>query len=299
LYILCPFRFIDAHVHPSQFDPTNSAAWIKYAELETQLADYSRARGIFELGVAQTPLSMPELLWKAYIDFEVEEGERARARALYERLASASGHWKVWVAYAMFEAQPIQLPRDEREDDDEDGDEGDEEREPKMVEGDLEQARQVFQKGYKDLKNKGLKNERVALLQVWKSFEERHGTADDIAKVEGMMPVQGKRRYVDEETGQLVEDYDYIFADDEREANPTSFKFLQMAHSWAAARKAGGAGGDAGDGGNGGGGGGGALSRFAADDDSSDDDNRAESDSGANESMDEDVASVASSQGDS
>lgn len=150
---------IDAHVHLPQFDPTNSAAWIKYAELETQLADYNRARGIFELGVSQTPLSMPELLWKAYIDFEVEEGDRARARALYERLAAASGHWKVWVAYAMFEAQQIQLPRDEREDEDEDGDEEDEEREPKMVEGDLELARQVFQKGYKDLKNKGLKNE--------------------------------------------------------------------------------------------------------------------------------------------
>jgi crooked neck len=152
-------RSADAHAHLPQFDPTNSAAWIKYAELETQLADYSRARGIFELGASQTPLSMPELLWKAYIDFEVEEGERARARALYERLAAASGHWKVWVAYAMFEAQPIQLPRDEREDEDEDGDEGDEEKEPKMVEGDLELARQVFQKGYKDLKNKGLKNE--------------------------------------------------------------------------------------------------------------------------------------------
>lgn len=100
---------------------------------------------------------MPELLWKAYIDFEVEEGERARARALYERLAGSSGHWKVWVAYATFEAQPIQLPRDEREDEDED--EGDEENEPKMVDGNLELARQVFQKGYKDLKNKGLKNE--------------------------------------------------------------------------------------------------------------------------------------------
>jgi hypothetical protein len=149
-------RSADAHAHIPQFDPTNSAAWIKYAELETQLADYSRARGIFELGASQTPLSMPELLWKAYIDFEVEEGERALARALYERLAAASGHWKVWVAYAMFEAQPIQLPRDEREDDD---DEGDEEKEPKMVEGDLELARQAFQKGYKDLKTKGLKNE--------------------------------------------------------------------------------------------------------------------------------------------
>jgi hypothetical protein len=103
---------------------------------------------------------MPELLWKAYIDFEVEEGERARARALYERLTASSGHWKVWVAYAMFEAQPIQLPRDEREeeDEDEDGDE-EEEKEPKMIEGDLDLARQVFQKGYKDLKNKSLKNE--------------------------------------------------------------------------------------------------------------------------------------------
>ncbi len=57
-----------------------------------------------------------------------------------------------------------------------------------------------------------------------------------------------------------VADYDYIFADDEREANPTSFKFLQMAHAWAASRKAGEAGGGAGSGG----GGGGALSRFAS-----------------------------------
>jgi tetratricopeptide (TPR) repeat protein len=142
----------------SQFDPTNSAAWIKYAELESQLADYNRARGVFELGVSQSPLSMPELLWKAYIDFEVEEGERARARALYERLAVTSGHWKVWVAYATFEAQPMQLPRDEREED-EDGDEEDEEKEPKMADGDLDLARQIFQKGYKELKSKGLKNE--------------------------------------------------------------------------------------------------------------------------------------------
>jgi crooked neck len=36
-----------------------------------------------------------------------------------------------------------------------------------------------------------------------------------------------------------------VFADDEREANPTSFKFLQMAHAWKTAQqglKSGGAG---------------------------------------------------------
>jgi crooked neck len=32
-----------------------------------------------------------------------------------------------------------------------------------------------------------------------------------------------------------------VFADDERESNPTSFKFLQMAHAWKKNQAAGGA----------------------------------------------------------
>ena len=133
-----------------QYDPTNSAAWIKFAELETQLEDLARVRGIYELGVSQQALSMPELLWKAYIDFETEEGEREKARALYERLIELSGHVKVWISYATFEAEPIPIPRamrDEAEDEDED---------IPMVDGDPVRARQVFERGYKDLKSKGL-----------------------------------------------------------------------------------------------------------------------------------------------
>lgn len=74
------------------------------------------------------------------------------------------------------------------------------------------------------------------------------------------MPIVGKRRVVDKETGQTVEgltllyishinllihlnlDWDMVFADDERESNPTSFKFLQMAHAWKKKQAAGGAG---------------------------------------------------------
>jgi crooked neck len=37
-------------------------------------------------------------------------------------------------------------------------------------------------------------------------------------------------------------DWDLVFADDERESNPTSFKFLQMAHAWKQAQAAGGKG---------------------------------------------------------
>ncbi|KAF7338170.1 Pre-mRNA splicing factor [Mycena venus] len=223
-----------------EFDPANSPAWIKFAELESQLQDFARTRAIFELGVSQSPLSMPELLWKAYIDFEIEEGERETARALYERLIQLSGHVKVWISYALFEAEPIPIPRALREEEDENAEE---EVEVRVVEGDATLARQVFERGYKDMKSKGLKSERVALLEVWKTFEESHGSAEDVAKVHGMMPIVSKRRHVDQETGQTVEDWDMVFADDERESNPTSFKFLQMAHAWKNAQAKNGGGG--------------------------------------------------------
>lgn len=42
---------------------------------------------------------MPEILWKAYIDFEVEEGKHAIARALYKWLIALSGH--VDIIYAI------------------------------------------------------------------------------------------------------------------------------------------------------------------------------------------------------
>lgn len=224
-----------------EFDPANSPAWIKFAELESQLQDFARTRAIFELGVSQSPLSMPELLWKAYIDFEIEEGERETARSLYERLIALSGHVKVWISYALFEGESMPVPRAEREEEEED--EADEEAEPKTVPGDPVLARHVFERGYKDLKSKGLKSERVALLEVWKTFEENHGSPAEVKKVEGMMPIVSKRRVVDQETGQTVEDWDLVFADDERESNPTSFKFLQMAHAWKQAQMVGGAGG--------------------------------------------------------
>jgi hypothetical protein len=92
--------------------------------------------------------------WKAYIDFEVAEGERERARELYERLIQLSGHVKVWIAYALFEGEPIPVPRDDREDEEED-----EEGEVKTTPGDAIKARGIFQRAYNDLKSKKLIDE--------------------------------------------------------------------------------------------------------------------------------------------
>jgi crooked neck len=89
---------------------------------------------------------MPELLWKAYIDFEFDEGERERTRALYERLLEKTGHVKVWVAYALFEVAKMSDNEEAEEATDNDS-------------GDSGKARAVFERGYKDLKNKGLKEE--------------------------------------------------------------------------------------------------------------------------------------------
>jgi crooked neck len=93
------------------------------------------------------------------------------------------------------------------------------------------------------------------LLKVWEVLENEQGTPEGLAKVQGLMPIKGTRRHVDQESGQAVEgktirtplvldlvaltpatflqsEVEWIFADDERESNPTTFKFLQMAHAW-------------------------------------------------------------------
>ena len=52
-----------------------------------------------------------------------------------------------------------------------------------------------------------------------------------------MFPIVSLKRVYDSETDTHVEDWVMVFKDDERDSNPTSFKFLQMAHAWKAKGK--------------------------------------------------------------
>ena len=47
-----------------------------------------------------------QVLWKSYIDFEIENGDRDLARKLYKRLLERTQHVKVWLSYAAFEVIP-------------------------------------------------------------------------------------------------------------------------------------------------------------------------------------------------
>lgn len=141
-----------------EFNPANCQAWMKFAEMEAVLEDFDRTRAIFELAVSQEELDMPELLWKAYIDFEEERGEYERTRALYERLLRKTEHVKVWISYAQFE---INIPEEEEEEQGED----DMEVEKPVSEEAKARARGVFERAYKCMKDKDLKEE-VSILDL-------------------------------------------------------------------------------------------------------------------------------------
>jgi crooked neck len=80
------------------------------------------------------------------------------------------------------------------------------------------------------LKSQQLKEERVLLLESWKTMEEEFGSSEQVKKVEEKMPRVVKKRRRIEEDGSWEEYYDYIFPDDE--VDKPNFKLLEMAHQW-------------------------------------------------------------------
>ena len=205
-----------------EWDASNCTAWIKFAELERGLDDLERCRAIFELAVEQPTLDMPELLWKGYIDFEEEEGEYDRTRQLYERLLQKTQHVKVWISYAHFE---INVPDTDVEEDEEE-----EEAAQQISDEAKTRARQIFSRAHQLYKDRDLKDERVALLNAWKSFEDTHGGEEDREKLAKQMPRRvKKRRRLDDES--FEEFMDYVFpADDEGSAKMS--KLMLAAQRW-------------------------------------------------------------------
>lgn len=114
--------------------PHNCAAWRNFAQLESNVGELQRARAIYELAVSQSDLDMPEVLWKAYIDFEIAEAEPDHARRLYARLLQRSSHVKVWISYAQFELEFGATVAADGET-------------PAELKGSVEAARAIFSKG--------------------------------------------------------------------------------------------------------------------------------------------------------
>ncbi|NXG73922.1 CRNL1 protein, partial [Baryphthengus martii] len=192
-----------------EFAPENCTSWIKFAELETILGDIDRARAIYELAISQPRLDMPEVLWKSYIDFEIEQEEYEKTRNLYRRLLQRTQHVKVWISFAQFELSAGR-------------------------EGSLSRCRQIYEEANKAMRSCEEKEERVMLLESWRSFEEEFGTDATKERIDKLMPEKiKKRRKLQAEDGSDAgweEYYDYIFPEDT--ANQPNLKLLAMAKLW-------------------------------------------------------------------
>merc|ERR1712078_502951 len=67
-------KFLESH-------PTNPKGWSKFVDLEVSVGELTRARALCEMAIGNEDLEMPELLWKRYIDLEIEEENAEGARA--------------------------------------------------------------------------------------------------------------------------------------------------------------------------------------------------------------------------
>ncbi|XP_031480427.1 uncharacterized protein LOC116250716 [Nymphaea colorata] len=209
-----------------EWAPANCYAWSKFAELERSLGETERARAIFELAIAQPALDMPELLWKAYIDFEIAEGEPDRTRQLYDRLLDRTKHLKVWISYAMFEATSgIEEETNEIEMQDE-----------ALIEQRLLRSRGVFERAFDYFRTSApeQKEERAMLLEEWLNMESKFGSIGDVSLVQKKLPrkVKRKRAIVTEDStpAGYEEYYDYIFPDEV--AMAPNLKILEAAYKW-------------------------------------------------------------------
>ena len=193
-----------------EFNHQNCTTWIKYAEIESILGDIERARAIYELAIDQPRLDMPEIIWKAYIDFEIDQLEHDKVRSLFKKLLSRTQHVKVWISYAQFEAGLLTEPNCK------------------------EKSRAIYKEAYNQLKDAGNNEARLMIVEAWKEYEEANGDEKSLQEVEKLVPKQiRKRKKIQTEDGADAgwEEYtDYVFPDDEI-AQP-SLKLLAMAKKW-------------------------------------------------------------------
>uniref|UniRef100_A0A8U8CDT5 Pre-mRNA-splicing factor Syf1-like N-terminal HAT-repeats domain-containing protein n=1 Tax=Geospiza parvula TaxID=87175 RepID=A0A8U8CDT5_GEOPR len=196
-----------------------------YIELELQLREFDRCRKLYEKFLGFAPenctswikfaeletilgdIDRARVLWKSYIDFEMEQEECERTRRLYRRLLQHMQHSKVWISLAQFE---LLVGQEER----------------------LQRCRHIYEEANEAMHSCKDKEERVVLLESWRSFKDEFGTPATKERIDKLMPEKiKKRRKLQAEDGSDAgwEEYcDYIFPED----TANQLKLLAMAKLW-------------------------------------------------------------------
>ncbi|ETO30213.1 hypothetical protein RFI_06907 [Reticulomyxa filosa] len=189
--------------------------WISYAKMEAKLDEYERCKQIYEISISkQEHIDMPEMIWRSYIDFEIQYQHLQNARNLFERLLTHTKHVKVWITYAQFESTIAGVPAHSR--------------------AIFQRASDFFEKEFAHADSL-LIQERVLLLDAWLQFEQEWGSPEEIDLARSKQPKRIKRkRPIKTEQGidaGYQEFYDFIFPSDQLFPSG-ALKLLQHAKSW-------------------------------------------------------------------
>lgn len=208
--------------------PYSCATWIQFCNFERALGESERTRGIYEVAVQQPSLDMPEVLWKSYIDFEIDELQNAaaaepgedgepppapevlRVESLFERLLRKTRHAKVWLAYARFHASH---------------------------ESGMTKARAVFERALKSVgsdegkASQDAKKDKLLILEAWRAEELAKGHDADARALDERMP-QHVTTTVVNSNGESEQVLDLIFPEEVTQKKP-NLKILERARQWA------------------------------------------------------------------
>lgn len=179
--------------------PFKPDSWISFVNLELMLEERQRVRALCEAAIAMEHMEMPETIWTRYIEIEKEWQQHPYVRNLYERLLLKTLHIKVFKGYCEFEFEC----------------------------GNLENGREVAQRGLDFYKSGGHHVERAALLVHLLKMEREYGDEESVAKTKARQPKKVRRKKKLED-GSSVEDIVYVFPDDGLQQS----KILQAALKW-------------------------------------------------------------------
>lgn len=191
--------------------PESGKAYIAFATFEANLEEFERANAIYEIAIESESLDLPELVWKSYIDLEIERKRFKEATALYRRLLERTQHVRVWLSMAQF-----------------------------MLESDSSnpsKARSIYKEAFDSMKGETERTmDRVSVFDAWRDFEQSHGDVSSLDAVLKLTPTRVKKiKAVLTEDGQEAgqeEYFDYVFPDEQTTLPNKSL--LEAAMKWKA-----------------------------------------------------------------
>ncbi|CAL9732801.1 pre-mRNA-splicing factor Clf1p [Monosporozyma unispora] len=224
-----------------EFNANDLSTWFAYAQLEENLGDEDRARGIFRImlnnDVMNFPLNRRKEIIEKFITFETDVEEYDNGRLLYrDYLEMTSYSVEVWIAFAMYQCsvptnEQLTLLAEANEELEEDNEI---EFEPSEV--NFDKGREVYEEALTYFKNHDDPFGRIEILKAMQEFEEKFGNEDTQSKVAKRMPEEKRTNVLD--NGVETEKIEYIFLDDIKPNESTSEptvkvpKFLALANKW-------------------------------------------------------------------